>query len=138
MSIAYRDSHGDWRTLRPDFLFFVDTEDGVRASIVDPHGHWLPDAAWKLHGMARFVEVYGERFHRIEAISRVDGKLRVLDFKLAEECARRYSTSRMPDSRTTEQLWRISREHQSGDLGPAPYTEGWRRCHLLLVCERVT
>lgn len=84
MSIAYRDSHGDWRTLRPDFLFFTDSDDGVRASIVDPHGHWLPDAAWKLHGMARFAEVYGDRFHRIEAISRIDGKLRVLDFKLAD------------------------------------------------------
>lgn len=84
MSIAYRDSHGDWRTLRPDFLFFVDTEIGVRASIVDPHGHWLPDAAWKLHGMARFAEVYGDQFHRIEAISRIDGSLRVLDFKLAD------------------------------------------------------
>lgn len=81
MSIAYRDSHGDWRTLRPDFLFFIDTEQGVRASIIDPHGHWLPDAAWKLHGMARFAEAYGEEFHRIEAISRVDGTLRVLDFK---------------------------------------------------------
>ncbi|WP_448389524.1 DEAD/DEAH box helicase [Microbacterium aurum] len=84
MSIAYRDSHGDWRTLRPDFLFFTDSDDGVRASIVDPHGHWLPDAAWKLHGMARFAEAYGEHFHRIEAISRIDGKLRVLDFKLAD------------------------------------------------------
>ena len=84
MSIAYRGSHGEWRTLRPDFLFFVDTEDGVRASIVDPHGHWLPDAAWKLHGMARFAEVYGDQFHRVEAISRIDGKLRVLDFKVAD------------------------------------------------------
>ncbi|MHA6694628.1 DEAD/DEAH box helicase [Homoserinimonas sp. A520] len=84
MSIAYQDRHGDWRTLRPDFLFFVDTESGVRASIVDPHGSWLPDAVWKLHGMARFAEVYGDRFHRIESISRIDGELRVLDFKLAE------------------------------------------------------
>lgn len=84
MSIAYQDRHGDWRTLRPDFLFFVDSEDGVKASIVDPHGHWLPDAAWKLHGMARFAEVYSDRFHRIESISRIDGQLRVLDFKLAE------------------------------------------------------
>lgn len=84
MSIAYRDSHGEWRTLRPDFLFFVETDNGVRASIVDPHGHWLPDAAWKLHGMARFAEVYGDRFHRIEAISRVEGMLRVLDFKRAD------------------------------------------------------
>lgn len=84
LSIAYRDAHGDWRTLRPDFLFFTDSDEGVRASIVDPHGHWLPDATWKLHGMARFAEIYGDRFHRIEAISRIDGKLRVLDFKIAD------------------------------------------------------
>lgn len=84
MSIAYQDRHGDWRTLRPDFLFFVDGEDGVRASIVDPHGSWLPDAVWKLHGMARFAEVYGDRFHRIESISRIDGELRVLDFTLSD------------------------------------------------------
>ncbi|AVL97578.1 MULTISPECIES: DEAD/DEAH box helicase [unclassified Microbacterium] len=84
MSIAYQDRHGEWRTLRPDFLFFANGEDGVRASIVDPHGHWLPDAAWKLHGMARFAEAYGDQFHRIEAISRIDGKLRVLDLKLAD------------------------------------------------------
>ncbi|WP_257479148.1 DEAD/DEAH box helicase [Acidipropionibacterium jensenii] len=82
MSIAYQDRHGDWRTLRPDFLFFVDSEDGVQASIVDPHGHWLPDAAWKLHGLARFAEAYGDQFHRVEAISRIDGTLRVLDLKL--------------------------------------------------------
>lgn len=84
MSIAYQDRHGEWRTLRPDFLFFANGEDGVRASIVDPHGHWLPDAAWKLHGMARFAEAYGDQFHRIEAISRIDRKLRVLDLKLAD------------------------------------------------------
>lgn len=80
MSIAYQDRHGEWRTLRPDFLFFSDSAHGVRASIVDPHGHWLPDAVWKLHGMARFADIYGHRFHRIESISRIDGELRVLDF----------------------------------------------------------
>ncbi|KAB1647456.1 type III restriction endonuclease subunit R [Pseudoclavibacter sp. CFCC 14310] len=84
MSIAYQDRHGEWRTLRPDFLFFSDSDEGVRASIVDPHGHWLPDATWKLHGMARFAALYGDQFHRIEAISRINGKLRVLDFQLAE------------------------------------------------------
>lgn len=80
MSLAYQDRHGDWRTLRPDFLFFVDGEKGVQANIVDPHGAWLPDALAKLRGMARFAETYGDAFHRIESISRVDGKLRVLDF----------------------------------------------------------
>ena len=29
-------------------------------------------------------QVYGDRFHRIEAISRIDGKLRMLDFKHAD------------------------------------------------------
>lgn len=84
MSIAYQDGHGDWRTLRPDFLFFVQASDGVRANIVDPHGSWLPDALPKLRGLARFAEVYGENFHRIESISRVDGQLRVLDLTLPE------------------------------------------------------
>lgn len=84
MSIAYQDVHGAWRTLRPDFLFFVAVADGVRANIVDPHGSWLPDALPKLRGMARFAEVYGESFHRIESISRIDGELRVLDFTLPE------------------------------------------------------
>lgn len=82
MSLAYQDRHGDWRTLRPDFLFFVNTEKGVQANIVDPHGAWLPDALAKLRGMARFAEIYGDQFHRIESISRIDGKLRVLDFTL--------------------------------------------------------
>ncbi len=82
MSLAYQDRHGDWRTLRPDFLFFVNTEKGVQANIVDPHGAWLPDALAKLRGMARFADVYGDCFHRIESISRIDGKLRVLDFKM--------------------------------------------------------
>ncbi|RAG74351.1 type III restriction endonuclease subunit R, partial [Burkholderia multivorans] len=84
MSLAYQDRHGEWRTLRPDFLFFIDSARGVKANIVDPHGAWLPDALAKLRGMARFAEVYGDSFHRIESISRVDGKLRVLDFTLPE------------------------------------------------------
>ena len=79
-SLAYQDRRGDWRTLRPDFLFFIDSNEGVKANIVDPHGAWLPDALAKLRGMARFAEAYGDHFHRIESISRIDGQLRVLDF----------------------------------------------------------
>lgn len=89
MSIAYQDRHGDWRTLRPDFVFSIDGGDkGVQASIVDPHGHWLRDAAWELYGMARFAEEYGDRFHGIESILRIDGELLVLDFNLADVRAR--------------------------------------------------
>lgn len=82
MSIAYQDTHGTWRTLRPDFLFFVDGPDGIRVNIVDPHGSWLPDALPKLRGLARFAEVYGDKFHRIESISRIHGHMRVLDLTL--------------------------------------------------------
>lgn len=84
MSIAYQDAHGAWRTLRPDFLFFVEGRDGVKANIVDPHGAWLPDALPKLRGLARFAEVHSASFHRLESISRIDGELRVLDFMLPE------------------------------------------------------
>lgn len=87
MSIAYQDKHGVWRTLRPDFLFFIDSPEGVQANIVDPHGAWLPDALAKLRGMARFAEAYGDHFHRLESISRVDGKLKVLDFTMPKTCA---------------------------------------------------
>lgn len=88
MSIAYQDKNGEWRTLRPDFLFFVAGRDGVGANIVDPHGAWLPDALAKLRGMARFAGQYGQRFHRIESVSRVDGELRVLDFKQPQVCVK--------------------------------------------------
>lgn len=84
MSIAYQDAHGAWRTLRPDFLFFVDGRDSVQVNIVDPHGSWLPDALPKLRGLARFAEVYGDSFHRIESLSRIDGELRVLDLTMPE------------------------------------------------------
>jgi len=83
MSVAYQDRQGEWRTLRPDYLFFVGSPTGVQANIVDPHGSWLPDALGKLRGMARFANSCGDRFHRIESISRIDGKLRVLDFTLS-------------------------------------------------------
>lgn len=83
LGIAYTDKYGDWRTLRPDFVFFGESDGKVRASIVDPHGHWLPDALPKLRGMAEFAYTYAADFHRIEAVTRVDGRLRVLDFTLA-------------------------------------------------------
>jgi type III restriction enzyme len=82
LGIAYTDKYGDWRTLRPDFVFFGKHAEKVLPSVVDPHGHWLPDALPKLRGMAQFAAKYETEFHRIEAVSRVDGKLRVLDFTL--------------------------------------------------------
>ncbi|HEV2173548.1 MAG TPA: DEAD/DEAH box helicase family protein [Nitrospira sp.] len=84
LGIAYRDENGNWRSMHPDFLFFHETEGETRASIVDPHGHHLDDAAIKLKALAAFAMSFGVEFHRIEAIAEVDGKLRVLDMQLAE------------------------------------------------------
>jgi type III restriction enzyme len=62
-----------WRSMQPDFLFFVKKTDGeVVPAIVDPHGHHLGDALGKLRALADFAEEYGARFVRIEAITRND------------------------------------------------------------------
>lgn len=79
LGIAYTDKFGDWRTLRPDFVFFTDDASSTKPSLVDPHGHWLPDALPKLRGMAEYAAAFSDVFHRIEAVTKVDGKLRVLD-----------------------------------------------------------
>lgn len=80
LAVAYTDGKGDWKTMRPDFLFFAKQPDGnVTASIVDPHGHHLSDALPKLRGLAKFADKYGAEFHRVEAVAKVDGTLRVLD-----------------------------------------------------------
>jgi hypothetical protein len=82
LSIAYRDvANGNWRSMHPDFVFFHEVGGKVLASIVDPHGHHLDDALIKLKALAHFAEKYGDAFHRIEALDRVDGHMKVLDMK---------------------------------------------------------
>lgn len=80
LAIAYRDELGDWRALRPDFLFFGTANDGtVAVDLVDPHGHHLADALPKLRGLADFAERFAEHFRRIESVAETGGILRVLD-----------------------------------------------------------
>lgn len=78
-----------WRSMQPDLLFFVEKADGeIAPAIVDPHGHYLQDADAKLKALAGFAEEFGDRFVRIEAITKNDkgdlnsahkGKLVMLD-----------------------------------------------------------
>jgi hypothetical protein len=79
LGIAYRDGSGDWHSMHPDFIFFSDVNGRVIPSIIDPHGHHLGDSTEKLQGLAKFAEVHGASFHRIEALSKVNGNMRVLD-----------------------------------------------------------
>lgn len=80
MAVAYKDTRGEWRALRPDFIFLGSNHTGqVVADLVDPHGHHLSDALPKLRGLADFAEKFGEDFRRIESVAETGGKLRVLD-----------------------------------------------------------
>jgi type III restriction enzyme len=79
LGVAYRDGHGNWRTMHPDFVFFHEVSGEVRASIVDPHGTHLEDAVVKLKALAEFAQKFGDEFHRIEAVAQVGSTMKVLD-----------------------------------------------------------
>jgi type III restriction enzyme len=80
LAIAYKEQSGDWKALRPDFIFFGTSASGqVVADLVDPHGHHLADALPKLRGLADFAERFVSDFRRIESVAETGGILRVLD-----------------------------------------------------------
>lgn len=80
LAIAYKDGGGEWKALRPDFLFFsIDQAGEVAVDLVDPHGHHLSDALPKLRGLADFAERYADDFRRIESVAETAGTMRVID-----------------------------------------------------------
>ena len=62
-------------------MFFHEVGGKIVASILDPHGHHLDDALMKLKALAMFAGTYGEAFHRIEALTEIDGRMKVIDMK---------------------------------------------------------
>lgn len=83
LSIAYRhDDNGNWRSMHPDFVFFHEVGGKIVASIVDPHGHHLPDALMKLKALATYAATYGDAFHRVEAVAEIAGRMKVIDMKV--------------------------------------------------------
>lgn len=84
LGIAYRDEQGNWRSMHPDFVFFHEVNGEVKASIVDPHGHHLEDAAVKLAALADFAETYGDAFFRIDAVSQLANSMLVIDLTLPQ------------------------------------------------------
>ncbi len=81
IAIAYRDNVGNWRTMHPDFVFFHESDSEVKASIIDPHGHHLPDADIKLKALAEFAAKLGSEFHRIEAVTKIGASMLMLDMQ---------------------------------------------------------
>lgn len=83
LGIAYQEA-GQYKILRPDFIFFAEQDGQVVADIVDPHGLHLADALPKLQGLAVYAENHASAYRRIESVAEVKGKLRVLDLSKAE------------------------------------------------------
>lgn len=81
LRIPYKDEAGKWSSLQIDFLIVSRRDDGtLAASIVDPHGDHLADAKAKLRALADFAESHGDRFLRIQSVTKAaDGTLRSLD-----------------------------------------------------------
>lgn len=80
LGIAYQDA-GEYKIMRPDFIFFRKANDEIVADLVDPHGTYLADALPKLQGLARYVEHHAATFERVESVAMAGGRLRKLDMK---------------------------------------------------------
>lgn len=84
LGVAYREQVGNWRSMHPDFIFFNEVKGVVRPSIVDPHGHHLEDSLVKLQALAKFARIFGGRFHRIEADTKLGPSMRILDLTIPD------------------------------------------------------
>jgi type III restriction enzyme len=81
LRIAHK-SGDSWKSVQPDFVFVHSVDGAVRASIVDPHGAHLGDAAPKLKALAEYADEHGELFDRIIAVGvEKDDVLYGLDLK---------------------------------------------------------
>jgi type III restriction enzyme len=78
LGITYEDA-GAIKIVRPDFIFFAQTNNGVVADIVDPHGTQFGEALPKLQGLAKYAETNRSNYRRIEVVAKVDGRFRALD-----------------------------------------------------------
>lgn len=81
LRIAHK-SGDSWRSVQPDFVFVHGGGDGIRPSIVDPHGAHLGDSAPKLKALAEYADEHGVLFDRIIAVGvEKDNVLYGLDLK---------------------------------------------------------
>jgi hypothetical protein len=78
LGIAYIEDDS-YKIIRPDFLFFAETNGRIVVDLVDPHGLHLADALPKLQGLAKYAEECVNYYRRIECVAEAMGKLRFLD-----------------------------------------------------------
>lgn len=56
------------KPMYPDFIIFETTDQGIRPSIIDPHGHHLGEAGPKLRGLGDYASKHGTDYARIVAV----------------------------------------------------------------------
>jgi hypothetical protein len=85
-AISYREGDSR-RSAHPDFIIFEEVHGEPVCSIVDPHGLQDSLSLNRLIGYVRYVEQYGDRWHRIWALAEIDGEMLYLDMKDPETIA---------------------------------------------------
>lgn len=83
LGIAYIED-GEYKIVRPDFVFFAEHDGKVVVDLVDPHGLHFVDALPKLKGLAIYAEAHATAYRRIESVAEVGGTPRVLDLTRLE------------------------------------------------------
>ncbi|MDO8270430.1 MAG: DEAD/DEAH box helicase family protein [Gammaproteobacteria bacterium] len=78
LGIAYK-LDDDTKIIRPDFVFFAESDGEIVVDIIDPHSFHFADALPKLQGLARYAEAHSQIYRRIEAVAKSGSKLRFLD-----------------------------------------------------------
>ncbi|PPI18902.1 hypothetical protein C5D04_00400 [Rathayibacter sp. AY1D2] len=79
LCIPYRNSgNGKWSRLYPDFIFFHQINNTIRASIIDPHGIQLEDWGDKLRGYLDYADKHSSDFRAIFPLTQIDGQMLVL------------------------------------------------------------
>jgi type III restriction enzyme len=71
------------RSMYPDFVMFHQTDEGIKASLIDPHGPHLSDALGKLKGFVEYASAHCAAYHRMESVAEIGGKLKALDVRSA-------------------------------------------------------
>lgn len=67
LQVPWKDDNDVWRSAHPDFVFVEETDDELKASVVDPHDPDR-DGLARLRGAARFVEQYGHQYARFWSV----------------------------------------------------------------------
>ncbi len=86
LRVPYQGDQRD-RPMYPDFLMLHNTDDGIKPSIIDPHGYHLGDALAKLRGLAAYAAAHGDHFARIDAVIENKAK-QLLALNLKSEAVR--------------------------------------------------